>query len=58
MSSSRKILGVDTVILNANVITVDQEWPRAEALAISDGKFVAVGTTIYRCGSLWSQALK
>ena len=36
---------VDTIITNANVITIDPTGPRAEALAISDGKFVAVGST-------------
>jgi hypothetical protein len=45
MSSSPRVLGVDMVILNANVITVDQTDARKEALAISDGKFVAVGAT-------------
>jgi predicted amidohydrolase YtcJ len=36
---------VDTAILNANVITIDPRRPRAEALAIGQGRFVAVGTT-------------
>ena len=36
---------VDTIITNANVITIDPARPRAEAIAISDGKFVAVGST-------------
>ena len=31
------------VILNANVITIDPNQPRAQALAVSDGRFVAVG---------------
>ena len=34
----------DTVIRNSNIITVDPQLPRAQALAIHDGKFVAVGT--------------
>ena len=34
----------DQVILNATVITMDPDNPRAEALAIRDGIFVAVGT--------------
>ena len=34
----------DTVIKNSNIITVDPQWPRAQALAIHGGKFVAVGT--------------
>ena len=36
---------IDTAIVNANIITIDPQRPRAEALAISGGKFVAVGTT-------------
>ncbi len=36
-------LSPDLVVLNANVITVDETRPRAEALAVLDGKFVAVG---------------
>ncbi len=35
----------DTVILNANVITIDPGQPRAQAVAISQGRFVAVGDT-------------
>ena len=33
----------DKLIVNANVITVDSRLPRAQALAIKNGKFVAVG---------------
>ena len=33
----------DKLIVNANVITVDSRVPRAQALAIKNGKFVAVG---------------
>jgi len=36
-------LQADTVIKNANVITVDPKLPRAQALAIRDDRFVAVG---------------
>jgi hypothetical protein len=36
---------VDSALINANIITVDQQRPRAEAVAIHNGKFVAVGTT-------------
>ena len=38
-------LPAELVILNANIITVDDENPRAEALAVSGGKFVAIGST-------------
>jgi predicted amidohydrolase YtcJ len=34
----------DVVILNANVVTLNAERPRAEALAIHDGRIVAVGS--------------
>ncbi len=33
----------DLVVINANVITVDDENPRAEAFAIKNDKFIAVG---------------
>ncbi|MFD3404607.1 amidohydrolase [Kribbella sp. NPDC058693] len=33
-----------TVYLNANVVTVDGDFSIAEAFAVSDGRFVAVGT--------------
>jgi predicted amidohydrolase YtcJ len=34
----------DLIVRNANVYTVDARLPRAEAFAIRDGRFVAVGT--------------
>jgi len=36
---------VDTALIDANIITVDERRPRAEALAVNQGKFAAVGTT-------------
>ncbi len=36
---------VDLVIVNANIYTVDKSFSKAEAFAVHDGKFVAVGTT-------------
>jgi predicted amidohydrolase YtcJ len=35
----------DLVVLNATVYTVDTAQPRAEAFAVRDGRFLAVGTT-------------
>jgi len=35
----------DLVVTNARVITVDAQTPRAEAFAVKDGRFMAVGTT-------------
>ena len=36
---------VDLVIVNANIYTVDEGFSKAEAFAVHDGKFIAVGTT-------------
>ncbi|WP_198679948.1 amidohydrolase [Aureibaculum luteum] len=35
----------DLIIFNANIYTVNDSSPKAEAIAIKDGKFIAVGTT-------------
>ena len=44
MESHRSLLhGVETVLLNANVVTVDERRPAAHALAIHGGRFAAVG---------------
>ena len=34
----------DLIVKNANVITVDESMPSAEAFAVSNGKFVAIGS--------------
>ena len=36
---------VDLIIYNANIYTVNDRFAKAEAFAIKDGKFIAVGTT-------------
>ena len=36
---------VDMVVLNANIYTVDTDFSKAEAFAVKNGKFVAVGTS-------------
>ncbi len=36
---------VDMVVVNANVYTVDDSFSKAEAFAVHNGKFVAVGTS-------------
>jgi len=36
---------VDTIVINANIYTVNDNFDKAEAFAIKDGKIVAVGTT-------------
>ena len=36
---------IDLIVTNANIYTVDDEFSKAEAFAVKDGKFVAVGST-------------
>ncbi|AUC80801.1 amidohydrolase [Lacinutrix sp. Bg11-31] len=36
---------VDSIVINANVYTVDSDFAKAEAFAIKDGKFEAIGST-------------
>jgi predicted amidohydrolase YtcJ len=35
----------DLIVVNARVITMDAAQPRAEAVAVKDGRFIAVGST-------------
>ena len=37
-------LKADTIIRNANIITMDPRQPHAQAAAILDGKFIGVGS--------------
>jgi predicted amidohydrolase YtcJ len=37
------MLYADLVLLNGNIVTMDSEQPKAQAVAIKNGKFVAVG---------------
>jgi predicted amidohydrolase YtcJ len=34
----------DIILYNANILTIDESRPRAQAVAIADGRFVAVGS--------------
>lgn len=43
--SCTKKEAVDTIVINANIYTVNDNFDKAEAFAIKDGKIVAVGTT-------------
>ena len=43
MSSCTSKTAVDLIVHNANVYTVDEQFSKAEAFAVKDGKFVAVG---------------
>ena len=36
---------VDTIVINSNIYTVNNSFDKAEAFAIKDGKFVAVGSS-------------
>ncbi len=36
---------VDLIVYNANIYTVDDDFSKAEAVAVKDGKFVEVGTS-------------
>jgi predicted amidohydrolase YtcJ len=38
------MINADVVLLNCNTITMDTKKPRAEAIAIKDGRFLMVGT--------------
>ena len=44
-SCSSDKIEVDTIVINANVYTVNLNFDKAEAFAIKDGEFVAVGST-------------
>ena len=39
-----EVLRPDTVLFNGKIVTVDEEFSIVEAVAIKDGRFVAVGT--------------
>ena len=43
MTSCTSKTAVDLIVHNANVYTVDEQFSMAEAFAVKDGKFVAVG---------------
>lgn len=44
-SCSEEKQNVDSIIIKANIYTVDGDFSKAEAFAVKDGKFVDVGTT-------------
>ena len=39
------VLAPDTILVNGNIVTVDADFSIAEAVAIREDKFVAVGNT-------------
>ena len=44
-ASEKKVAKADVIYVNGNVYTVNVAQKRAEAFAIKDGKFLAVGTS-------------
>ena len=47
----------DLVLFNGKIVTVDEDFSIAEAVAIKDGKFVAVGTND-EIRALWDKTLR
>ncbi|GGG54604.1 amidohydrolase [Bizionia arctica] len=45
LSCQKEKQQVDTIVINANVYTVNSNFDKAEAFAIKDGKFFKIGTT-------------
>lgn len=45
LSCNNNKIEVDSIVINANVYTVDSDFAKAEAFAIKDGKFQAIGST-------------
>ena len=43
--SCTKKEAADTLVINANIYTVNADFDKAEAFAIKDGKIIGVGTT-------------
>ena len=43
MTSCNQKTPVDLIIHNANIYTVDEDFSKAQAFAVKNGKFVAVG---------------
>lgn len=44
IAATPSLAAPDMIVVNGDVYTVEEEYPRAEAFAVEDGKFVAVGT--------------
>ena len=43
MTSCNQKTPVDLIVHNANIYTVDDNFSKAQAFAVKDGKFIAVG---------------
>lgn len=44
LSACQKKINADLIVTNANIFTVNDSFSKAQAFAITDGRFVAVGT--------------
>ena len=44
-SSSKPDYSPDLIVVNGNVLTIDDNLPRAEAFAVKDGRFIAIGSS-------------
>jgi len=56
-SCQKEKLQVDSIIINANIYTVNTNFDKAEAFAIKDGKFIEIGTTKEIQGKYASETL-
>ncbi|MBD0778044.1 amidohydrolase [Maribacter sp. ANRC-HE7] len=45
MACGQKKENVDLIVINSNTYTVDGDFSKAEAFAVNDGKFLAIGTS-------------
>lgn len=45
LSCKKEIIEADLVFIKGNVITIDEAHPHAEAVAVKEGKIIAVGST-------------
>ncbi|MRX65012.1 amidohydrolase [Maribacter luteus] len=57
VACGQKKENVDLIVINSNTYTVDADFSKAEAFAINDGKFVAVGTSDEIQGKYTSEAV-
>ena len=45
-------LPADLIVINARILTMDDANPRAEAIALSDGRIAAVGALVVWVGRI------
>ena len=44
-SCQKEKIQVDSIVINANIYTVNEAFDKAEAFAVKDRKFIAIGTS-------------